>query len=168
MAMMAGKWRAGRSWRWKEVYPAAKFVMAPRGFGRNSYRLCEVLQLGMVPVVVYSDFLWLPYYDSIGWHDIALITDLDGVNATLDWMAKYPMQKVTEMRQRVRALWATHFCVEAVWRHIRWFLKFGFAVSDLRCARYSRVAEENHLGEVSDGRQQKASQDSEKVSKDAA
>jgi hypothetical protein len=100
----AGKWRVGRSWRWRKVYAAAMFVMAPRGFGRNSYRLCEVLQLETVPVVVYSDFLWSSYYDSVGWHDIALITGLDGVNATLDWMTKCPTEKVVEMRQRVRAL----------------------------------------------------------------
>ena len=37
------------------------FNLAPRGFGRTSYRLAEVIQGGRVPVYLYDDYAWLPF-----------------------------------------------------------------------------------------------------------
>ena len=35
--------------------------MAPRGFGRTSYRIAEIIQLGRIPVYMYDEDEWLPY-----------------------------------------------------------------------------------------------------------
>lgn len=42
----------------------SKFNLAPRGFGRTSYRLAEIIQLGRVPIYLYDDESWLPYEGS--------------------------------------------------------------------------------------------------------
>jgi hypothetical protein len=39
----------------------SKFVLCPRGYGRNSFRLYEVLKLGSIPIYVWDDIEWLPY-----------------------------------------------------------------------------------------------------------
>ncbi len=41
-----------------------KFNMAPRGFGRTSFRLVEIIQMGRLPVYIYDDIPWVPYRDS--------------------------------------------------------------------------------------------------------
>eukprot|EP00666_Eupelagonemidae_sp_cell4sb_P001953 gene1953-4824_t len=36
----------------------AAFSLAPRGFGRNSFRVWEMLQAGLLPIYLYSDVPW--------------------------------------------------------------------------------------------------------------
>jgi len=49
---------------WKSKMLDTLFNLAPRGFGRTSYRLAEVIQMGKLPVYLYSDVPWLPYQGS--------------------------------------------------------------------------------------------------------
>jgi protein-S-isoprenylcysteine O-methyltransferase Ste14 len=46
---------------WQAVMGGTLFNLAPRGFGRASFRLAEIVQLGRVPVYIYNDVPWLPY-----------------------------------------------------------------------------------------------------------
>lgn len=50
----------GRGW---EAKMAATLInLAPRGFGRTSYRLAEVIQTGRIPLFLYSgEVAWVPY-----------------------------------------------------------------------------------------------------------
>ena len=61
------------------------FGLAPRGYGKTSYRMYEIMQLGSVPVYVSDDF-WLPWAEEFDW-DKAIIKckpeDLDILDLTL-------------------------------------------------------------------------------------
>lgn len=37
------------------------FNLSPRGHGRASFRLSEIVQIGRIPVMIYDDFPWIPY-----------------------------------------------------------------------------------------------------------
>jgi hypothetical protein len=41
----------------------SKFALAPRGYGRSSFRFFEILQLGVIPIYIWNDIEWLPYKD---------------------------------------------------------------------------------------------------------
>lgn len=41
-----------------------QYNLAPRGWGRTSYRLAEIIQLGRIPIYIYDDHEWLPYRNS--------------------------------------------------------------------------------------------------------
>jgi hypothetical protein len=43
----------------------SKFALAPRGYGRASFRFYEIFQLGTIPVYIWDDIEWLPYKDTI-------------------------------------------------------------------------------------------------------
>jgi len=125
---------------WKERYATAKFVLCPRGYGRNSYRLGEVLQMGMLPIYLYSDILWLPYYDSINWSRFSFVVhanEIETMDGILEQIQKTSAEKVREMRQIVHGLYETHFSVDGVFNQVMRFFTSGFQKSDLRCARYS-------------------------------
>lgn len=47
--------------QWREVIINTQLSLAPRGFGRTSYHLMEILQLGYVPFQIYMDSPWIPY-----------------------------------------------------------------------------------------------------------
>jgi hypothetical protein len=41
----------------------SKFALAPRGYGRSSFRFFEILQLGVIPIYIWNDIEWIPYKD---------------------------------------------------------------------------------------------------------
>jgi len=46
---------------WQNLIAHTKFNLAPRGFGRTSFRLAEIIQIGRIPIYLYSDVPWIPY-----------------------------------------------------------------------------------------------------------
>lgn len=50
----------------------SRFLLCPRGYGPNSFRLYESFQLGCVPVVV-SDVRFLPWEDELDWSEFAVV-----------------------------------------------------------------------------------------------
>jgi hypothetical protein len=49
---------------WEAMMEQTLFNLAPRGFGRTSYRLAEIIQVGRIPVFLYNDIPWIPYRSS--------------------------------------------------------------------------------------------------------
>jgi hypothetical protein len=76
-AALPGRSFVGLASNWVQYYRRSKFVLASRGWGRNSYRLIEVLQMDMVPVYMYNDICWLPFYDSLNWSSFAVVARID-------------------------------------------------------------------------------------------
>jgi hypothetical protein len=122
---------------WRDVYATSKYILAPRGGGRNSYRLAEILQMGMVPIYVYNDIIWLPYYDSINWRGFSLVVRFDKLASVLPIIRNTTGEEIARMRARVHELYETHFSVQGTFDQIFKFLGAGFDGSDLRCAPYS-------------------------------
>lgn len=50
----------------------SKFLLCPRGYGLNSFRLYESFQLGCVPVII-TDKLFLPWADELDWSSFCVI-----------------------------------------------------------------------------------------------
>lgn len=46
-----------------EVTARSRFCLAPRGYGRSSFRFFEAMLLDVVPVYVWDDVEWLPYLE---------------------------------------------------------------------------------------------------------
>jgi hypothetical protein len=129
---------------WRKQYGKAKVILCPRGWGRNSYRLTEVLQMGMIPVYVYNDLIWLPYYDSIEWLSFAYVAHIDELESILEHIKwELTPEKVVSMRHKVISFYSTHWSAEGVIQQIFKLLNYGFGRSDLRCARYSTVRDEH-------------------------
>jgi len=47
--------------KWKEIMATAMFNLAPRGYGRSTFRFAEIIQMGRVPVFLWDDVPWIPY-----------------------------------------------------------------------------------------------------------
>ena len=46
----------------------SKFALAPRGYGRGSFRFFECFQLGTIPIYLWNDIEWLPFKNQIDYH----------------------------------------------------------------------------------------------------
>ncbi len=51
----------------------SKFTLCPRGYGAQSFRAYEAMQLGSVPVYIHDDNPWLPFNDVVPWHKFAVV-----------------------------------------------------------------------------------------------
>lgn len=122
---------------WKEMYMTSKFIAAPRGHGRNSFRLSEVLLSGFVPVYVYTDIVWLPYYDSLNWSSFSIVTHVSKLDETVERIKNTSPEEIAQMRRKIASLYDTHFTESALFNHIKRFMVGGFEKSDLRCSTFA-------------------------------
>lgn len=82
--------------KFKDVLERSKFSLCPRGYGATSFRICEALQHGSIPIYVY-DKDWTPWYDEFNFDDIGIklpYNMLDSIqsiiyNKTDEEVAKY-------------------------------------------------------------------------------
>jgi len=57
-----------------DVMSRSWFSLAPRGVGWQSYRICESLYFGSIPIYI-SDHKWLPWPDELNFEDIGIVLD---------------------------------------------------------------------------------------------
>jgi hypothetical protein len=50
----------------------SKFALAPRGYGRSSFRFFECFQLGTIPVYLWNDIEWLPFPGLIDYNRLCI------------------------------------------------------------------------------------------------
>lgn len=122
---------------WVEVYRQSKVILAPRGYGRNSFRLTEILQLGLIPVVIYDDILWLAYLNSsLPWDKMIFISRTNSYQEAINEIKHVSNSELEERRRLIKSFRNTHFTYEGTMTQIEMFLLGGYAKSDLRCSRY--------------------------------
>ena len=58
----------------------SKFVLAPRGYGRSSFRFFECFQLGAIPIYLWNDEEWLPFKDVIDYNKLCISIHISKIN----------------------------------------------------------------------------------------
>lgn len=124
----------GNTSDWIDLYTQGEVVLSPRGVGRGCFRTYEILQLGLIPLIVYNHGNWLPYLNSsLPWDDLALIVSYKNLSKT---NLLVPPEKLTSMRRNILKYRKTHFTYQGVMNQIAQFMKNGYERSDLRCDHY--------------------------------
>ena len=127
----------------KYFFKASKFNLAPRGYGRSSYRLAEIVQMGRIPVYIFDDVKWLPYQNT----NISFSTF--GFIGRMDYMRRLYMQLIhanssqfNDLMEQVRRV-RPFYTYEGVLQQIDLFFRdpLGPHGGYLRC---ERVPERDH------------------------
>lgn len=58
----------------------SKFALAPRGYGRSSFRFFEIFKLGTIPVYLWNDVNWLPFQDVIDYSQLCIVLNISEIN----------------------------------------------------------------------------------------
>jgi len=119
---------------WKQVMNDTLLNLAPRGFGKTSFRLYEVIQMGRgVPVHLWDDDEWIPYRgtkaDLRNFGFSVHIDDFEQfvLNVT-DGLRKNPKHFNLAERQRNMRRLRQYFTFKGMLRQIRYFFE-----NDPRC-----------------------------------
>ena len=82
--------------QWQRKMSAIGFQMAPRGFGRTSFRLAESLQMGRPVVYIHSGVNWTPYQGTDA--------DISHLGFTVDVSQPNAPQAVEDVAKRIKAI----------------------------------------------------------------
>lgn len=73
-----------------DISNQSKFGLAPRGYGRSSFRFFELLKINVIPIYIWDDIEWLPYKEIIDYNkfcisiNIADICNLEEIINSID------------------------------------------------------------------------------------
>lgn len=117
---------------WRALMADARASFAPRGQGRSTFLLAEIVNMGLVPIHVYSDVAWVPYarlFEQLGF-----LSDLPGLPSLLARLHAMPPAELEARERRAAELNASHFLVPGVLEQIGLFMRAPTA-SDLVCQK---------------------------------
>jgi len=100
-----------------DITCSSKFGLAPRGYGKSSFRMYEILQLGTVPVYI-SDVHYLPWTDELDWNDFCVpvnedeIEDIDTILKSIDDV------EYNKLLENGRKVYEEYFALEGMFKNI--------------------------------------------------
>jgi hypothetical protein len=100
---------------------ASKFCLAPRGYGRSSFRFFEAMLLDAPPVYFWDDIEWLPYKDILDYSKFSVSiqeTNVDKTYEILKSISDEKYQSMVEELSRVRS----YFTLEGMAEYIKSYL----------------------------------------------
>jgi hypothetical protein len=90
--------------RFVDITRRSKFCLAPRGYGRTSFRFYEALLLGTVPIYIWDDIEWLPYREHLDYSKFAISirsSELETLESRLNAMDASQYEQMREAYQQV-------------------------------------------------------------------
>lgn len=100
-----------------DVTASSRFGLAPRGYGKQSFRFYEIMQLGTVPVYI-SDEHYLPWSDELDWNDFCILIDEDNlpnIDEILKSIDDIEYNKLLETGQKV---YEEYFTLDGMYKNI--------------------------------------------------
>jgi len=117
----AGNWSASVPMdnvkRFIDITSSSKFGLAPRGYGKQSFRLYEILQLGTVPVYV-SDIHYLPWSDELDWNDFCVPVNEDEIGEIDDILKSISDVEYNKLLENGKKVYEEYFTLEGMFKNI--------------------------------------------------
>jgi len=95
----------------------SKFALCPRGYGLNSFRLYEAMQLQSIPVIITNDF-YLPWEDELNWKEFSVLIEEDQIPYIPEVLAEFSDDCVEKMRTRIKEVYDEYFSLDGVYNNI--------------------------------------------------
>ena len=95
----------------------SRFCLAPRGYGRSSFRFFEAMQLDTVPVYVWDDVEWLPYKDHLDYSSFAVSVQRQELPQLWDILTQISSEKYEKMVETMKAV-RRYFTLEGMCEYV--------------------------------------------------
>lgn len=99
----------------------SKFALAPRGYGRSSFRFFEIFQLGSIPIYIWDDIEWLPYKDKIDYNKFCIsihISQIDTLEQLLHSIDEVKYNQMLEEYETVKHMFAYEYMYNYIMEHV--------------------------------------------------
>lgn len=106
-----------------DITARSVFSLCPRGYGATSFRLYEAMQLGAIPVYIYTDEPYIPFTDKLNWNDICILLEYKDI-ANIDKILKQiTKNKQQDMLSNIKYVYDKLFTLEGMCLNILEHLK---------------------------------------------
>ena len=98
----------------------SKFALAPRGYGRSSFRFFEILQLGCIPIYVWDDHEWLPYKSLIDYSKVCIsihVSKIDTLPEILENIDETACNNMKLEYEKIRHMFTMEFMCKHILKH---------------------------------------------------
>lgn len=93
------------------------FSLCPRGYGANSFRIYEVMQLGSIPVII-TDRPYLPWTDELDWTEFSVLITEDQIPNIPTILRSYSSEKINQMRNKIADVYPKYFTMGGMYDNI--------------------------------------------------
>lgn len=92
----------------------SKFCLCPRGYGLNSFRLYEAMQLGCIPVIITDNF-YLPWKDELNWEDFSVLIYDSEIPNLEKILLSYSDEKINIMKKNIAKIYKKYFTLNGIY-----------------------------------------------------
>ena len=93
------------------------FGLAPRGYGKTSFRLYECMQLGTIPVYIYDD-KFIPFEEDIDWNEFSVLISINDLQNLDNILCSYTDDRIKQMQNNLYKYWIENFTMESICKKI--------------------------------------------------
>ena len=94
-----------------DITSRSKFTLCPRGYGAQSFRFYETIQLNSVPVYIYDE-PWLPFSDKINWEDFCVLIDRNNISNIKSILEDIDDIKYNNMLAKGKEVYESYFTLQ--------------------------------------------------------
>jgi hypothetical protein len=100
-----------------ELLSKSVFSLCPRGYGQNSFRISEALEVGSIPVYI-SNIHVLPKTGSIDFSDYGIVIHADKIHLLKNILENIPMPKILNMQKKGKEVYEKYYTFEGAFANI--------------------------------------------------
>lgn len=100
----------------------SEFSLCPRGYGKQSFRFYEVMQLNSIPVFVYNGE-WFPFNKYIDWNEFSVVIHENEIPILKDKLKKYTTEQKEKMLKKGKEVYKEYFTMEGMSKNILRYLQ---------------------------------------------
>jgi hypothetical protein len=93
------------------------FTLCPRGYGAQSFRIYETLQLNSIPVIIY-DKDWFPFNDIINWSEFSVLIPASEIHTIKERLSKISSEQQNEMLKNGKLVYEKYFTLNGACNQI--------------------------------------------------
>ena len=100
-----------------DITKKSQFTLCPRGYGKNSFRMYEAMQLGSIPVYIYDED-WRAFKEEINWDEFSVsihytkLPELDRILSSID------EERIKQMQDNCIKSYNDNFSLESMSKKI--------------------------------------------------
>lgn len=94
------------------------FTICARGYGKQSYRFYEAIQLGSIPVYIYDNEPYLPFSNEIDYASFSIVLNIEHIDRLKDILSSKSQSDIDKMLKKGKEVYEKYFTLEAVTKKI--------------------------------------------------
>jgi hypothetical protein len=103
--------------KFTDIMERSIFSLCPRGYGATSFRICESLQHGSIPIYIY-DRDWTPWYDEFDFNDIGIKVHANNIQQIPNIINNITKEQVKKYHENGKLIYEKYFTYDGCTKKI--------------------------------------------------